>query len=368
MRILGILLCAGTANRMGFDKLTTPLCGKTAVERSVESLLAGGCTELMLTANELTSTYLETLDLPVRHHIIAGGETRQQSVYAALRAADGDAEDLAVIHDAARCMVTPEIVARCIASARQTGSGIAATQAVDTILQNTADGIRVIPRDEVLLMQTPQCFRFGNIWAAYQNADFQATDDCTLYTAAGYMPQFVLCSPDNFKLTTPMDWTRAERILTRYGTGYDTHILVENRPLLIGGVRIPFKKGLLGHSDADVLLHAIMDALLGAAALGDIGKHFPDTDLAYQGADSRKLLERCGALLRERGYTPVSIDATVIAQQPKLAPYIQEMRKNIAFSLNMDISEISIKATTTEHMNDEGKGLCISTQAIASIR
>ena len=365
MRIIGILLCAGTANRMGFDKITTPLCGKTPVLRSAEALIAGGVTELVLTANPQTRGVLETLELTVPYQVVAGGDTRQESVRNALQSADGD---IAVIHDAARAMVPPNIVRQCVESALNHGSGIAAAKATDTVLRVTGGGIEVVPRSEVYLMQTPQCFRYETIREAYLSQAIVATDDCSVYAAAGHTPVFVESPPDNFKLTMPRDWARAERMLTRYGTGFDTHRLVEGRPLMLGGVEIPFQRGLLGHSDADVLLHAVMDALLGAASMGDIGKLFPDTDAQFQGADSRKLLAEVSARIRKKGYLPVHIDATVIAQSPKLAPYIDTMCAAIASVLCMPIDAVSVKATTTEGMNDEGKGLCISAYAVASVR
>lgn len=153
----------------------------------------------------------------------------------------------------------------------------------------------------------------------------------------------------------------------RIGHGYDVHKLTKNRKLILGGVDIPFEKGLLGHSDADVLLHAIMDSLLGAAALGDIGKHFPDTDPKFKGADSLKLLEEVRNLLKNNGYSVTNIDATVIAQAPKLAPYIQTMRENVAKTLNIDIDKVNVKATTEEHLGFTGEGAGISAHSVCLI-
>lgn len=155
--------------------------------------------------------------------------------------------------------------------------------------------------------------------------------------------------------------------MTRFGMGYDVHQLVENRKLIIGGVDIPYEKGLLGHSDADVLLHAISDALLGAAALGDIGKHFPDTDPRYKGADSLKLLEDVGNLLAAKGYVVGNVDATIVAQKPKMLPHIPQMRENIARVLRVDIDQINVKATTEEHLGFTGSGQGISSYAVAGI-
>ena len=155
--------------------------------------------------------------------------------------------------------------------------------------------------------------------------------------------------------------------MTRFGMGYDVHQLVENRKLIIGGVDIPYEKGLLGHSDADVLLHTISDALLGAAAMGDIGKHFPDTDPRYKGADSLKLLEEVGNLLAEKGYVVGNVDATIVAQKPKMLPHIPQMRENIARVLHVDIDQINVKATTEEHLGFTGSGQGISSYAVAGI-
>ena len=155
--------------------------------------------------------------------------------------------------------------------------------------------------------------------------------------------------------------------MTRFGMGYDVHQLVENRKLIIGGVDIPYEKGLLGHSDADVLLHAISDALLGAAAMGDIGKHFPDTDPSYKGADSLKLLEEVGNLLAAKGYVVGNVDATIVAQKPKMLPHIPQMRENIARVLRVDIDQINVKATTEEHLGFTGSGQGISSYAVAGI-
>ena len=153
----------------------------------------------------------------------------------------------------------------------------------------------------------------------------------------------------------------------RIGHGYDVHKLVEGRDLILGGVKIPYEKGLLGHSDADVLTHAVMDALLGAAGLGDIGRHFPDTDPAYAGADSLKLLEEVGRLLAEKGYTVGNVDATIVAQRPKMAPHIPVMRENIARVLHVDVDRINVKATTEEHLGFTGSGQGISAYAVAGI-
>ena len=171
---------------------------------------------------------------------------------------------------------------------------------------------------------------------------------------------------DEYVLADKM-YRHGNEVIMRVGMGYDVHRLVPDRDLIIGGVKIPYEKGLLGHSDADVLLHAIMDALLGAAALGDIGKHFPDNDPEYEGADSLALLKRVGELLSEEGYVIENIDSTIIAQKPKMAPHIAQMRKNIADTLGLDITRVNVKATTEEGLGFTGAGEGISSQAAALI-
>ena len=367
MTSVGILLCAGSAARMGFEKLTAPLGGQTAIVRAAEALIAGGVDKLVVTTGPATRAYIEGLAFAVPHTLAEGGETRTDSVRRALAAAEGD---IALIHDAARCFVTPQLVRQCLHSAIRFGSGVAAIKATDTALMEaeSGGGVTVVPRERLWLMQTPQAFRLADIRAAYERRDIEATDDATLFAAAGHSLHFVESTADNFKLTRPEDWARAQRIAMRYGTGFDTHRLIKGRQLILGGVTIPFDKGLDGHSDADVLVHAVMDALLGAAALGDIGQHFPDSDNTYKQADSMLLLKQVAARLQASGFTPAHIDATIIAQQPKLAPYREQMRANIAAALELPIGAVSVKATTTEGMNDEGRGLCISAQAVASLQ
>ena len=212
-------------------------------------------------------------------------------------------------------------------------------------------------------MQTPQGFRFGLLKEAFEKAmaeGFYGTDDASLVERLGHAVAIVPGEYTNIKITTPEDLTMEMRI----GTGYDVHKLVEERDLILGGVNIPYEKGLLGHSDADVLTHALMDALLGAAALGDIGKLFPDNDDSFKGISSIELLKRVKSALDDKGYSLGNADVTVICQKPKLAGYIDEMRKNIAQALDTDVDRISIKATTTEKLGFTGRGEGIAAEAV----
>lgn len=371
MRAVGVLLCAGSAARMGFDKLTAPLSGKSAIERSMRALLAGGAEAIVFAVSARTRPFAQALPCPVERILVTGGDTRHDSVLRALKKASecfGDC--IVLIHDAARCLVSPATVAACLSSAERTGSGVAAVPIHDTVLRTLPEsgGMAAIPREGLYRTQTPQAFRLSLLLPAYERPCADATDDATVFLGGGHTPTLVMADEDNFKLTTAADWARAERLLTRYGTGFDTHRLAEGRALILGGVRIPHTRGLLGHSDADVLTHAIMDALLGAASLPDIGHLFPNTDPAYAGADSIELLRRVVARLDEKRLRVHHIHATVIAERPKLSPYLPRMSETLAAACRIPSEEVALSATTTEGMNDEGRGLCISARAIASLR
>jgi len=196
-----------------------------------------------------------------------------------------------------------------------------------------------------------------------------ATDEAGMMSAAGFKPIFVACSPTNFKITQPEDLQLASKLIdgaapsVRIGSGFDVHRLVAERPLILGGVEIPFERGLDGHSDADVLLHAIIDACLGAASLGDIGHHFPDSDSQYQGADSRELLRLAVARVAEAGFRVGNVDATIIAEAPRMAPHVAAMMTHIANDCGIDVDCVNVKATTTEGLGYTGRGEGIASQA-----
>lgn len=366
--VVGILLCAGGSTRMGFDKLLTPIAGRTAIERSLDALIQGGAEEIVFAVSSNTRAFVEELACPVPGKIVEGGETRAESVKHALDSIER--ASIVAIHDAARCMISPETVRESILSAEAFGSGVVAGKVTDTIVQLEGNSAATLDRSKLIRMQTPQTFRFDRIKKAYETGDLSAvTDDCALYIAAGYEPRFVFTEGEaaNQKLTTGADWQLALASYARFGTGYDTHRLVEGRKLILGGVEIPFEKGLLGHSDADVLTHAIIDALLGAVNLGDIGRLFPDTDAAYKGADSIGLLEEVVRRIEAKRLHVSHVDATIICERPKIKPHASAMQIRLAAAMHISPENVSIKATTTEGMNDEGKGLCISASAIASV-
>ena len=368
MSVIGILLSGGSSQRMGFNKLITPVGGRNAMERSAALLADSGCDRLIVAVTDDTRPAAEALALPVPVTICPGGSTRGGSVLNALRAAQGQPGDIAVIHDAARCFQTVAAVRAAIHSAKANGSGVASLPMADSVFDS--DTQTSLDRSKMIRTQTPQAFRFQEILSAYEQAGGQvATDDAALYAKHIGPLTFTPGSEMGNKLTTreDWDWARALCAQPRTGTGFDTHVLGGGRKLILGGVDIPFEKGLIAHSDGDVLLHALMDALLGAASMGDIGHLFPDKDPQYENISSRILLREVARRLREAGFTVIHVDVTVICQRPKLAPWFPQAQQNIADDLGVQLDQVSLKATTTEGMNDEGRGLCISAQAIATI-
>ncbi len=308
-------------------------------------------------------------------HIVAGGAQRQDSVRNGLAKASFD---IIAIHDAARPMVTCDIIERSIAMAMQMGACVAAVPVIDTIKSSSGDGIvgKTIDRSSLYSIQTPQTFRAELIRRAYDQAQldgFYATDDASLVEHIKEKVAIVQGSYDNIKITTPSDLAIAEcnlqnsRSEIRTGLGFDVHAFAKDRKLVMGGVEIEHEMGLAGHSDADVVLHAIADALLGAAALGDIGQHFPDTDPKYKGASSLELLEFVCDLIAAEGYCIANIDAVIICERPKIAPHALEMRRRTAACMGLDISRVSIKATTTERLGFTGRGEGIACEAIATL-
>ncbi len=371
-----ILISGGSGVRMGIqaNKTLISLLGEPALCRAFK-VLRRHVDGIVLVVRKQDEAEIrlafQTAGLPI-DVITYGGADRQESVQNGLSALPEDC-DIVLVHDGARPLIDDRTVENVLDSVRMYGSGIASTPVTDTIKQVDDNGVVVNTpqRDALRAVQTPQGFTRELLCRAHAEAKKRCTDDAALVESLGIPVHLCAGSPRNIKLTVPEDIALAEYYLggmTRIGHGYDAHRLVEGRRLILGGVDIPHEKGLLGHSDADVLLHAIADALLGAAALGDIGRHFPDKDPQYKGISSLILLKRTAEILMSNGYVPANIDATVIAQRPKLAPYIDQMRSNIASVLNLPVSSVSVKATTTEHMGFEGEEAGISAHAVAIIR
>ena len=375
MSTWAILLSGGSGTRMGTDinKTLLPLGSECALCRALR-VLRRHCDGIITVVRpgDLDAARQAVADSGLTSEwFVPGGENRQESVRCGLDKLPEDC-DIVLVHDGARPLVDDLTVQRVIESVRRFGSGVASTPVTDTIKQVDGEGIAVSTPDRGTLraVQTPPGFARHLLERAHREADCLCTDDAALVARLGVSVHLTEGSPRNIKLTTPEDLFMAQFLLgamPRIGHGYDAHRLVPERPLILGGVDIPYEKGLLGHSDADVLVHAVIDALFGAAALGDIGRHFPDRDPQYKGIRSVRLLEEAKKRLESSGFSVYNIDATLIAQQPKLASYIPAMRKNIADALGLEESRVSVKATTTEGLGFEGAGEGISAHAVALI-
>jgi 2-C-methyl-D-erythritol 4-phosphate cytidylyltransferase/2-C-methyl-D-erythritol 2,4-cyclodiphosphate synthase len=315
-----------------------------------------------------------------------GGATRAATVangLHALREHGAADDDWVLVHDAARALVRPAWVNRlideCLGDAV---GGLLALPVADT-LKDEAGGraAATVDRRGKWAAQTPQMFRLGALRDALARAGGAVTDDASAIEAAGQRPKLVMGDAANIKITWPEDFARAQALMAvdsrgasmqpsalRMGEGWDVHELVAGRPLILGGVTIPHTHGLLAHSDGDALLHAIIDAMFGAAALGDIGRHFPDTDAAFKGADSIALLTEAAQRVRAAGWQVVNIDSTIVAQAPKMAPHIEAMRQRIAGALALDIARVNVKAKTAEKMGPVGEGRAIEARAICLLQ
>ena len=382
-KVSAVLVAAGSSTRMGFDKLSFDLGGETVVQRSIRAFAECPLvSEIVLVAGK-NRAFLEqqaaACAKPVQ--VVQGGATRAESAKNGVLAAHGE---LVAVHDAARPFVSQAVITAALEAAAACGAAAPAVPVKDTVKRAVRGDGKTVPehcmvtdtpdRSTLYAVQTPQCFDRAAYLAALDELDAEkarlVTDDCSLFELTGRPVQLTQGDYANLKITTREDLPRAEQKEgndMRIGHGYDVHRLVEDRKLILGGVEVPFEKGLLGHSDADVLAHAVMDAVLGAAALGDIGKHFPDTDPAYAGADSLKLAQRVARIMREKGWKIVNIDSTLLCQKPKLAPYIPAMRENLAAAFGMPVDAVSVKATTEEHLGFTGEGLGIAAHAVALI-
>jgi 2-C-methyl-D-erythritol 4-phosphate cytidylyltransferase / 2-C-methyl-D-erythritol 2,4-cyclodiphosphate synthase len=396
MYVTAIIAAGGFGQRFGGErpKQLLRIGGRPMLERSVATFLAHPAVNEVVVALPQAIVddppeYLRSAAVALHGSgkpllIVVGGARRQDSVANAFAAAAA-ASDLIVIHDAARPFASADLIARTIAAAAECGAALAAVQARDTVKHvGPPEGgpreeggryvLSTLSRETIYLAQTPQAFRREVLRDALAlTAD--ATDEAALAERAGHRVRIVEGEATNIKITTPDDLVIAETIARaapartgRAGVGYDLHRLVEGRPLILGGVTIPFDRGLIGHSDADAVCHAVTDAVLGAAAAGDIGRHFPDTDPQWKGASSIDLLRRAAEIVREGGFEVGNIDASVIAERPKLAPYIDAMRANIAGALGIPADRVSIKGKTNEGVGELGRGEAIAVHAIALVR
>jgi 2-C-methyl-D-erythritol 4-phosphate cytidylyltransferase/2-C-methyl-D-erythritol 2,4-cyclodiphosphate synthase len=387
MFVSAIIAAAGAGRRLGAGtpKQLLDLGGGSMLMHSVAAFLDHPrVSEIVLVkpAGPLTLDFAgaDASGRLARLRAVDGGDRRQDSVARGFDAVDPRA-DVILIHDAARPFVTAALIDETIAAAAAHGAAIVALQSRDTV-KRVHGGVIVdtIPRESVYLAQTPQGFRREVLAAAVRlgRDGIEATDEAALAERAGYQVHVVDGDPGNVKITTQedldaarerMDRRRAPAASTaRVGTGYDLHVLVDGRPLIVAGVTLASDRGALGHSDADVACHAATDALLGAAALGDIGGHFPDTDARWKNADSIALLGETARLVRDAGFEPVNLDVTVVLERPKIKDAVERMRARLAGAIGIDVARVSVKGKTNEGVDAVGRGEAIAAYAIALVR
>jgi len=380
---------AGTRMHSAVPKQFLEISGKPVLLHTIESIASiEEVTQIViaLPAEHIPAAgaILGRVQLRPEVHCVAGGPNRQESVRCGVTAV-APGMDVIMVHDAVRPVCDRDLLLRVLHAAWTKGAAVPGLPATETIQRVSRAG-RVLstpPREELYAIQTPQAFHADILRAALEKAHesgFLGTDESSVVRWAGHAVVVVPGSPDNVKITRPLDleiagillsrkrgeeWPGTGESMLRIGQGIDYHRLVEGRKLILGGVEIPFERGLEGHSDADALSHAICDALLGAAALGDIGRHFPDIDPSHRGRSSLEFLREVREKVAAEGWMIRNVDATLLVQRPRIASYMEAMRLNIAESLGISPADVSIKATTTEGLNAEGRGEGISAQAIA---
>ncbi len=378
-----IITAGGLGRRMGgtIPKQFLLLQGYPILIRTVKAFSQAACFQSIILT--VPAAHLDTATALLTTHglssvcrVIVGGETRHDSVQAGLNALS-DYIEVVVIHDGVRPLVSQAIIMNCLHAASLHGAAIAAVPIMDTIKEELGGVVRqTIDRRNLWRAQTPQAARISLLRQAYERANrdqFSGTDEASLLERIDCPITIIAGSETNLKITTPEDIIIAEALLgiqektspsLKVGHGYDAHRLTAHRALILGGVTIPHSLGLLGHSDADVVTHALCDALLGAIGAGDLGRHFPDSDPQYKGIDSLKLLASVVALAAGQGYRLSNADITIIAQRPKLAPFIPQMQKKLSVICLVSHSAINIKATTTEAMGFTGREEGIACHAV----
>ena len=373
MRVAAILVAAGTGSRFGAEtpKQFLSVAGKPVIRHAAEALVRH--VELLQPVGEATPIEAALAGLP---HLppVAGGTTRQDSVRAGLEALAPHAPDIVLVHDAARPVIPPRTVPDLLMALKRVSGAIPAVPVADT-LKRGAHGVIVgtTPREGLYRAQTPQGFQFATLLALHRAAtDRTATDDAALLERAGEPVLLVAGSEDNIKLTYPEDRVRLERILApamspRVGTGFDVHATEAGRKLVLCGVEVPHTVGLAGHSDADVGIHALCDAIYGALAEGDIGRHFPPSEAAWKDADSARFLAHAAERIAVRGGVLANADVTLICERPKITPHAPAMIARLAEILGVEPGRISVKATTTERLGFTGRGEGIAAQAVATV-
>jgi 2-C-methyl-D-erythritol 4-phosphate cytidylyltransferase/2-C-methyl-D-erythritol 2,4-cyclodiphosphate synthase len=371
-RVAALLVAAGTGTRFGAPapKQFAPLAGRPVIRHAAEAL-AREVDLLAVVGDEAAiAGALEGLDhLPP----IQGGATRQASVRAGLEALAAHAPDIVLVHDAARPVIPRGTIAALLVALADAPGAIPAVPVADTLKRGAGGAIvATVPRENLHRAQTPQAFRFDLLLALHRQAAEGATDDAGILEAAGHRVALVPGSEDNIKLTFPEDLVRLERIVggglvPRIGTGYDVHALEAGRKLILCGIDVPHERGLAGHSDADVGIHALCDAIYGALAEGDIGRHFPPSEATWKDADSARFLAHAAGRIAARGGVLSNVDVTLICERPKITPHAPAMIARLAALLGVGIDRVSVKATTTERLGFTGRMEGIAAQAVATI-
>lgn len=363
-----ILACAGKGTRTGFEqnKLLINQNGKTILEHTLSAFIESKLIDQIIIATSKDDYESIKQIVPNDIILILGGETRTQSIKNALDYVNGD---IVLIHDGARPFVSTNMIKDCIDTTKKFGSAIPIVQSRDTVAKIDSQFItEYIGKESLGNVQTPQGFTTALIKEAYENVgDRTFNDDGEIYLNYTGKLAYYNGETKNVKLTFKEDFCLEQLPQYRFGTGFDCHKLVKDRKLILGGVNIPHDKGLLGHSDADVLLHAIMDAILSALSLRDIGYHFSDKDPTYKDANSMHLLEKVLEMIKEKGYKVQSISATIMAEKPKLLSFIPDITNNLAQALNLTPNMIGIGATTLEGLGFVGREEGICSHATATL-
>ena len=377
MKVAVVIVAAGSGSRAGGDvpKQYRRLAGRSVLQRSLEAFLAlPAVTRIVCVIGEGHASLYEEGVRPDDRLLppVAGGATRQASVLAGLRALAAEPPDVVLVHDAARPFVPRETVEAVIAAVGARRGALPGLPVPDTLARVT-DGLHAgtVDRDGLMAMQTPQGFRFDELLALHAAAGPGHTDDAGLARAAGHAIAIVPGTRANVKLTTPEDFAMAEAALTapdiRVGHGYDTHRWTEGDGVWLCGLRIPHHRALDGHSDADVGLHALTDALLATIGAGDIGSHFPPSDERWRDAASDRFLEHAARLVREAGGTITLADITLVCEAPKIGPHREAMRARVAEILRVEVGRVSVKATTNEERGFVGRGEGMVALATATV-
>jgi len=373
-RLAVLIVAAGKGERAGtaLPKQFERLAGKPMLRRTVEAFSGLPVTVVIGPGQEaLAAEALKGLALPPP---VTGGATRQESVRLGLEALAPDPPDFVLIHDAARPLVSRAVIARVAAALEKGADGaLPMVAASDTLRRRDGAGWTLVPRDNLFRAQTPQGFVYGKIAGAHRDhAGHEATDDMALAERAGLAVEMVEGEERNIKVTRREDFALAEALLSsgdvRSASGYDVHKFTAGDHIMLCGVRVAHDRGLEGHSDADVGLHAVTDALLGCIGEGDIGQHFPPTDERWRGAPSWKFLDHAAALVADKGGVINNVDVTLICERPKVGPHRAAMRARIAEILKLDPARVSVKATTTEGLGFTGRREGIAANAVATVR